>query len=81
MRVWLKLQALVYDILLWRKVPESDAGCVGQAVSWDTAHGARDVGVVVSGDVPFSAVNVGVVSAVKGYKRLVSYPLKRTING
>ena len=53
---------------------------MGQAVSWDTAHGARDVGVVVSGDVPFSAVNVGVVSAVKGYKRLVSYPLKRTIN-
>ena len=61
-------------------MPESDAGSVDLAVSWDTAHGARDVGVVVSGDVPFSAVNVGVVSAVKGYKCLVSYPLKRTIN-
>ena len=25
-----KLQALVYDILRWRKVPESDAGSVGE---------------------------------------------------
>ena len=25
-----KLQARVYDILLWRKVPESDARSVGQ---------------------------------------------------
>ena len=49
-------------------------------MSGDSAHGARDVGVVVSGDVPFSAVNVGVVSAEKDEKLLVSYPLKRTIN-
>ena len=28
-REWGKLQALVYDILPWRKVPESDARSVG----------------------------------------------------
>ena len=28
-----KLQALVYDILPWRKVPESDARSVGLALS------------------------------------------------
>ena len=32
LRVLPKLQALVYDILLWRKVPESDARSDGTTV-------------------------------------------------
>ena len=31
-----KLQALVYDILPWRKVPESDARSVERRMSWLT---------------------------------------------
>ena len=31
-RDYAKLQALVYDILPWRKVPERDAGSVGLAM-------------------------------------------------